>query len=155
MTTMLTPGYAPLEQYGQHARFGVFTDIYALGATTYQLLTGQVPIQATDRAAGVELAAPRRLNSSISRQVSDAVMWAMEMRIDKRPQNASDFVQAMRGARSASSNGSTKGSTATPQAAPNPYQARIDQLLAELESVPGCASGSCTRIYPARDSEQS
>src|SRR5271157_5980247 len=65
MTTMLTPGYAPLEQYGQHARFGVFTDIYALGATTYHLLTGQVPIQATDRAAGVDLAAPRRLNSSI------------------------------------------------------------------------------------------
>jgi len=136
MTTMLTPGYAPLEQYGQHARFGVFTDIYALGATTYHLLTGQVPIQATDRAAGVELAAPRRLKSSISRQVSDAVMWAMEMRIDNRPQKASEFVRAMQGARSASSNGGTKGSTATPQAAPNPYQARIDQLVAELESVP-------------------
>ena len=84
MTTMLTPGYAPLEQYCQHARFEVYTDIYALGATTYHLLTGQVPIQATDRAAGVELAAPRRLNSSISRQVSDAVMWAMEMQVDKR-----------------------------------------------------------------------
>ena len=69
--------------------------------------------------------------------MSDAVLWAMDMRIDKRPQKASDFVQAMRGARSASSNGSTKGSTATPQAAPNPYQARIDQLVAELESVPG------------------
>jgi serine/threonine protein kinase len=135
MTTMLTPGYAPLEQYGQHARFGVFTDIYALGATTYHLLTGQVPIQATDRAAGVELAAPRRLNSSISRQVSDAVMWAMEMRVDKRPQRASDFVQAMRGARSASSNGSTTGSTATHEAAPNRYQTRIDQLMAELEST--------------------
>jgi len=135
MTTMLTPGYAPLEQYGQHARFGVFTDIYALGATTYHLLTGQVPIQATDRAAGVELAAPRRLNSSISRQVSDAVMWAMEMRVDKRAQSASDFVQAMRGARSASTNGSTKGSTATPQTAPNPYKARIDQLLDEIESI--------------------
>ncbi len=135
MTTMLTPGYAPLEQYGQHARFGVFTDIYALGATTYHLLTGQVPIQATDRAAGVELAAPRRLNSSISRQVSDAVMWAMEMRVDKRAQSASDFVQAMRGARSASSNGSRTGSTATHEAAPNPYQTRIDQLMAELEST--------------------
>jgi len=137
MTTMLTPGYAPLEQYGQRARFGVFTDMYALGATTYQLLTGQVPIQATDRAAGVELAAPRRLNSRISRQVSDAVMWAMEMRVDQRPQNASDFVQAMRGVRSASSNGSPKGSTANAQAAPNPYQARIDQLVAELESTAG------------------
>src|SRR5271157_1326336 len=135
MTRILTLGYAPLEQYGQHARFGIFTDIYALGATTYHLLTGQVPIQATDRAAGVELAAPRRLNSSISRQVSDAVMWAMEMRVDKRAQNASDFVQAIRGTRTASSNGSTTGSTATHEAAPNPYQTRIDQLMAELEST--------------------
>ena len=32
MTSMVTPGYAPLEQYGQQARFGAFTDIYALGA---------------------------------------------------------------------------------------------------------------------------
>lgn len=134
MTTMLTPGYAPLEQYGQHARFGVFTDIYALGATTYHLLTGQVPIQATDRAAGVELAAPRRLNSRISRQVSDAVMWAMEMQVAKRPQRVADFVQAMRGARSASSNGSGKGSAGAAQAAPNPYGERIEQLASELES---------------------
>jgi serine/threonine protein kinase len=134
MTTMLTPGYAPLEQYGQHARFGVFTDIYALGATTYHLLTGQVPIQATDRAAGVDLAAPRRLNNRISRQVSDAVMWAMEMHVAKRPQSAADFVQAMRGARSASSNGSGKGSAGTAQAAPNPYRERIEQLASELES---------------------
>jgi hypothetical protein len=63
-------------------------------------------------------------------------MWAMEMRVDKRPQTAADFVQAMRGARSATANGSAKGPTATHQAAPNPYQGRIDQLLAEMESVP-------------------
>ena len=154
MTTILTPGYAPLEQYGQHARFGVFTDIYALGATTYHLLAGQVPIQATDRAAGVELVAPRRLNNKISRQVSDAVMWAMEMKVDRRPQTASDFVQAMRGARSASTNGSAKGSTATPQIAPNPYQARIDQLLAELESVPSAppdpVPGSTQQVMQSR-----
>ncbi len=67
MTTMLTPGYAPLEQYSQHARFGVFSDIYALGASSYHLLTGQLPTQATDRAAGVDLVAPRRLNNRISR----------------------------------------------------------------------------------------
>jgi tetratricopeptide (TPR) repeat protein len=113
MTTALTPGYAPLEQYGQHARFGAFTDICALGATTYFLLTGQVPIQPTDRASGVELAAPRRLRSHISSQVSDAIMWAMEMRVDKRPQSASEFVQALRGTRSPSPKRSKKRSKLT------------------------------------------
>ena len=97
MTAMLTPGYAPLEQYGQQARFGVFTDLYALGATCYALLTGQLPVQATDRAAGIELQPPCRLNRQISRTVSDAVMWAMQMRADRRPQSAQEFIDALTG----------------------------------------------------------
>lgn len=50
----LTPGYAPLEQYAQRAQRGPYTDVYALAATAYHLLTGEVPVAAPDRAAGVE-----------------------------------------------------------------------------------------------------
>jgi serine/threonine protein kinase len=99
MTATLTPGYAPLEQYGQRARFGVPSDIYSLAATLYHLLTGEIPIQATDRAAGVELPAPRRLNSKVSSHVSSAVLSAMEVRVDKRPQSVGDFLKALQGVR--------------------------------------------------------
>ena len=95
-TTMLTPGYAPLEQYGQQARFGAYTDIYALAATLYHAVTGQVPPQATDRAAGVELRAPRELNPKLSRAFSDAIVWAMQVKASERPQNIGAFLEAIK-----------------------------------------------------------
>ncbi|MFN3651248.1 MAG: serine/threonine protein kinase [Armatimonadota bacterium] len=135
MTAMLTPGYAPLEQYGQQARFGMFTDVYALGATFYHALTGQLPVQATDRAAGVSLLPPHRWNPSISRQVSEAVMWALEMRVDRRPQSVVEFIGALCGA--AQPTGAPRGkkragAQSGPPPPPNPYEARIRQLADQL-----------------------
>jgi serine/threonine protein kinase len=60
MKPFLTPGYAPLEQYSPRARFGPPLDIYALGATLYHLLTGQVPPPAPDRHQGVDLKPPHQ-----------------------------------------------------------------------------------------------
>lgn len=96
MTALLTPGYAPLEQYAEMAQRGPYTDIYALAATLYHLLTGQMPVQATDRAAGVELKSPKELNPRVSKPISDAVMWAMETKVDDRPQSVPEFLQALR-----------------------------------------------------------
>jgi serine/threonine protein kinase len=95
MTTMVTPGYAPLEQYGQKVRFGPFTDIYALGATLYHLLTGHMPADATDRVTGVALKAPHEVNPAVDEEVSAAVMWAMEIRVDQRPQTVGVFTAAL------------------------------------------------------------
>jgi serine/threonine protein kinase len=101
MTTMVTPGYTPLEQYGQQVRFGPYTDIYALGATLYHLLTGEMPPSATDRATGDDLRPPHEANPAVSPEVSEAVMWAMEMRIDERPQTIADFLTALNQAKQA------------------------------------------------------
>ncbi|BCM91786.1 serine/threonine-protein kinase PknL [Abditibacteriota bacterium] len=91
-TAMLTPGYAPLEQYGQQARFGAFSDVYALGATLYHCLTGRMPAPATDRISGVEVQPPDQINPSISPGVSRAVMHSMQIKAADRPQTMKEFV---------------------------------------------------------------
>lgn len=94
-TAMLTPGYAPLEQYGQQARFGSFSDVYALGATLYHCLTGRMPAPATDRISGVDLPAPDQTNPAISPGVSRAVMHAMQIKATERPQNMREFLEEL------------------------------------------------------------
>jgi hypothetical protein len=46
---MLTPGYAPFEQYSKGDKQGPWSDIYALGATMYHCIVGAAPTPATDR----------------------------------------------------------------------------------------------------------
>src|SRR5262249_39352244 len=78
-----------------NAGFGPFTDTYALAGTLYHLLTGQLPVPVTDRAAGQALPPPQKFNSGLSQAVNDAVVWAMEMQVDKRPQSVREFTDAL------------------------------------------------------------
>jgi uncharacterized protein (TIGR02145 family) len=93
-TAMLTPGYAPIEQYSDRAQRGPFTDIYALGATTYFMLTGDKPIPVTDRNLE-ELIPPNILNPNISSNLSSAVMISMEMKPEHRFQSVSEMREAL------------------------------------------------------------
>jgi len=93
-TTLLTPGYAPIEQYSNRAKRGTYTDIYALGATMYFLLTGEKPLAATDRHLE-SLIPPHKINSSVSSQLSSAVMMAMEMKPEDRFQHVGDLREAL------------------------------------------------------------
>ncbi len=93
-TSMLTPGFAPMEQYSTRAKRGVFTDIYAIGATFYYMLTGSKPLSAADRMTE-ELVPPHQLNAAVSSQVSSAIMLAMEMKPEDRFQSVTDFRMAL------------------------------------------------------------
>ena len=94
-TTMLTPGYAPLEQYGRALKYGAFTDIYALGSTLYYLLTGKTPISAIERAAGVELKTVKEVAPQISSHVSKAIALAMKMDVTERIQSVREFLDLL------------------------------------------------------------
>lgn len=92
MTRVVTPGYAPLEQYRGEARFGPSTDVYGLAATCYRLATGRVPVAAVERDGGAALPSPRSINPAISKAVSDALLDGLELEPSHRPQDLDAFL---------------------------------------------------------------
>jgi serine/threonine protein kinase len=95
VSIIVTPGYAPLEQYASEARRGPFTDVYALAGTLQFALTGKEPVAATDRASGVKQPTARELNPKVSKPFSDVLERAMKMKVDERPQTAQAFLQML------------------------------------------------------------
>lgn len=91
-TRLVSPGYAPLEQYGSVARFGPYSDIYALGATLYHALSGAMPPAATDLVQGVELPA---LPASAPAPLRAVIERAMSPRVAERPQDAPALLQML------------------------------------------------------------
>jgi serine/threonine protein kinase len=89
---IVTPGYAPLEQYASEAKRGPFTDVYAMAGTLFFALTGQPPVPATDRVNGTKQSTAREANPGISKATSDLLERAMRMKIDERPQSAAEFL---------------------------------------------------------------
>ncbi|MEZ4725883.1 MAG: protein kinase [Caldilineaceae bacterium] len=86
----VTPGYSPIEQYtgGTDTR----SDIYALGATLYALITGQKPPESPAIAAGTTLPPPRKLNPKLTRTTERVILRAMQI----QPAERYSSVQEMR-----------------------------------------------------------
>ena len=91
---MLTPGYAPPEQYDATAPKGTYTDIYAMGALFYRLLTGKLPLDAEKRKTEA-LIPPIELNPNISPYVNAQILRAMEMIPEFRFQSVTGFINAL------------------------------------------------------------
>jgi serine/threonine protein kinase, bacterial len=91
----VTPGFSPFEQYG-HKTTDLRTDIYALGATLYTLLTGAQPSDSIGRVAGAQLVKPRTLNPAITLNTEFTILKAMEIQPARRFQSATEFADALR-----------------------------------------------------------
>ena len=85
-----TPGYAPNEQIGQmYDRFGPWTDIYALGATVYNLLTNNKPPMPIDIEEDEEEAFV--FPTIVSDEMRKLVFWMMQPKRKARPQSVEEI----------------------------------------------------------------
>ncbi len=90
-----TEGFAPLEQYLRSAKRGAYTDIYALAATLYYLLTLETPLNAQYRSSGYDLIPPQNHNQSISDRTNYAIIKGMELEAENRPQSIEEWFELL------------------------------------------------------------
>lgn len=99
VTSMLTEGYAPLEQYSTDIKQqGPFTDIYAVAAVIYKMITGKVPPSAQTRSYQLlsdgndPYISLQILNlEGYDHHFLNAIDRALSIKAKERPQNIQDF----------------------------------------------------------------
>jgi serine/threonine protein kinase len=93
----ITPGYAPPEQYGQGST-DVRTDIYAMGATLYALLTRIDPLESVQRMLGERMPLAHEADPKAPKPIGEVIERAMALEPGQRYQSAADFKAALQDA---------------------------------------------------------
>ncbi|MGF1480052.1 MAG: protein kinase [Cyanophyceae cyanobacterium] len=97
LSVTLTKGYAPLEQYSYKSKRWAATDIYALCASMYEVLTGELPADPVVRVHSDSLIPPRQLRSDLSELIEKVVLTGLQMRVEDRFQSADELINALEG----------------------------------------------------------
>ncbi|HTP60540.1 MAG TPA: protein kinase [Burkholderiales bacterium] len=98
LTSILTPGYAPLEQYSGEGKQGPWTDLYAMAGVLYRAVTDKNPPDAVSRIRGDSLGAGlAAARGRYSEGFLRAIEWALALDEKKRPQSVAQWKEALLG----------------------------------------------------------
>ena len=145
MTVMVKRGYAPEEQYRTHGQQGPWTDVYALCATLYHMISGILPADSVERMYEDTLAPLKALSLAypVPEAISDVLEKGMALRASDRYQDMEELSTALAAAQAAGEGGPPPRSHA---AAPESDQTMV---------LPSPAAGAAPRtgsVAPAAPS---
>lgn len=93
MTVLFKRGFSPEEQYRPRGKQGPWSDVYAICATMYFMLTGKVPLDAIERMAGENLKSLVDMpDINIPIKAKEAIMKGLNIRASERYQTVSDLM---------------------------------------------------------------
>lgn len=95
LSIILKPGFAPPEQYQSKSKQGPWTDIYALSASFYRIITGVVPEESVNRMIEDNLKVPIEFEPAMSQNLSNTIMKGMALTQELRFHNVQDFQDAI------------------------------------------------------------
>ncbi len=93
MTSIVSPGFAPFEQYHSQGNQGPWTDLYSLAAVMYWLVSGQKPLESASRLRQDAMLPATRVarHDLIGESVLLAIDWALNPDEGRRPQSVAEF----------------------------------------------------------------
>jgi len=99
ITAVLTPGYAPLEQYSSDGNQGPWTDIYAMAGVLYRAFANDNPPDAVSRLKSDAVpGALGALRGRVSEPMLRAMEWALTLEEKRRPQTVQEWKRVLEGA---------------------------------------------------------
>ncbi len=95
---VLKAGFSPIEFYRPaECKQGPWSDVYQVGATIYNAITGYIPADAQSRVQQDRLPRPSQLGAVVPVAVENAIMKALQILPEKRYDNMGDFIQMLYG----------------------------------------------------------
>lgn len=95
LSIVLKQGFAPEEQYRTHGEQGPWTDVYALGATIYFCLTGQLPVESIQRMVKDTIKRPSELGAVITPGQENALMKSLAVYKRNRYENVQQMMNGL------------------------------------------------------------
>ena len=152
LTSIVSPGFAPFEQYHTRGGQGPWSDLYALGGVLYWIVTGELPVEAPARAFKDPMT-PASKSTGASRYSPDllkAIDWALAPAKESRPQSVGELRKALQ--RAAQQPASALATIFVPQdanAGPAPQQSTpAPAVTPDGDTLRKIASGLAAHIGP-------